>query len=144
MIYLYLQKSSIWIPFFAASPCFSHCVSCTSAQGFPLVTCIKLGRSSKFMIELKIDEPLQTTLLIFFSQGVSASIRSIFVSASGMVPMNALGHDQKLKCGITQYSPASLGRLGRANDHACLRVLSSTEKVKMVSGSGSGEVLIAR
>jgi hypothetical protein len=58
--------------------------------------------------------------------------------------MNGNGQDQKLKCGMTQEFPEIEGSLEREKVQALTGGLSRMENVKMVSGRGSGDVIIAR
>ena len=57
--------------------------------------------------------------------------------------MKGFGHAQALKCGITHELPLTFGSLEREKDHISGRGVSSMVNVKMVSGTGSGEVIIA-
>lgn len=138
-MYLYLQKSSMGRIFLALTP--SHCSASTSAQSFPLVMFNRFFLKSRSDTGLNQDVPLQITLEILCSHGIS--IFSILIRASSTGPMKGCGQDQKPKCGISQSSPPS-GPRDRAKDQAFLRGESFMEIVKVVSGRGTGDVMMAR
>ena len=58
--------------------------------------------------------------------------------------MKGFGQDQPLKCGITQKFPFRFGSFDRENDQAFGKGVSRIVKVKVISGTGSGDVTIAR
>lgn len=71
---------------------------------------------------------------------------SILERTSSVVPIYGSGHDQVLKCGISQCAHGALesSLLRRENDHVFSMGESFILRAKRVSGTGSEAVMIAR
>jgi len=128
----------------ALSPLVYHFKSSTSAHSFPLVTSSNFGLRFVFPTELNHAVPRQTTLSIFLDQGVIDSTVEIRERAESRVPMKGRGHAQKEKWGIIQKVCGIWGSFGREKERAFECGVSRMERVRIVSGMGSGEVTMAR